>query len=199
MKIILASQSPRRKQFLELMGIDFEVMSAKGEEIIDKTLSFENIVKTLAKQKADEIFNKTSDDRLVVGSDTIVVCNNEILGKPKDMLDAKNMLQKISNNTHTVFTGLCVIVEKNNAKKTYLDFEKADVTICNLSDEIIDKYVQTKEPMDKAGSYALQGVGGNFITKVEGNPACIIGLPTNKLFEIFLQENIEMLNFKKNW
>lgn len=197
MKIILASQSPRRKQFLELMGVEFEVMIATSEEKVDKALSFENIVKMLASQKAEEIFGKTNGDRLVIGSDTIVVCNNEILGKPKDILDAKKMLKKISGNTHTVFTGLCVIIEKDGIKKIHLDYEQADVTICSLSDELIDKYIQTGEPMDKAGSYALQGIGGNFITNIKGNPACIIGLPTNKLFKIFLQENVETLNFKK--
>lgn len=195
MRIILASQSPRRQQFLKNYGVNFEVMPARGEEVINANHSHGEIVKSLAHQKAQEVFDATAGNRLVIGSDTIVVCGNEIMGKPKTNDEIVSMLTKLSGRAHYVYTGLCVLVEREGAVKQYLDHEAVEVHFCPIPKSIVHKYAQTEEPKDKAGAYAIQGIAGNFVTKIVGNPASIIGLPTEKLFNIFLKENIDMFNF----
>lgn len=197
MKIILASQSPRRKDFLTKMGVKFEIIPSTSEEIIKPNLTFEQIAIDVSKQKATEVFEKTTHlkDRMVIGSDTTVVLGNEIMGKPKNAEDAKRMLQILRGSHHQVYTGLCVIVERNGKVKTYECADKIEVYFKNYSDELIDKYIKTGEPMDKAGAYTIQGIGGALLEKIVGHPASVIGLPIPRLYEIFLNENIEFFNF----
>lgn len=198
MRVILASQSPRRKEFLEKMGVKFEVITADCEEVIKLNLTYYEVAKDISKQKAQFVFEKTKHlgDRLIIGSDTTVVYGGEIMGKPKNKADALNMLKKLNGNKHYVYTGLCVIVERNGKVKQYLTADKVTVYFKNISEELLEKYVNTGEPMDKAGSYMLQGRAGNLINKISGHPASVVGLPIHKLFDILQKEEIEVFNFE---
>lgn len=190
LKIILASQSPRRKELLSMMGVNYEVMVSYKEEIIPFGTSVEDTPKILAKQKALDIFEKTQGDRLIIGSDTIVTLDGVIYGKPNAQKPAQTILKEISGRTHEVITGLCVIVEKNGKQKIYSTICRTKVKMKKLTDKEIEYYCATKEPYDKAGAYALQGIAGMFIEKINGNMASVIGLPTNQLYKILKKEGI---------
>lgn len=172
MKIILASNSPRRKELLKQHNIDFVVIPSKIDEQIDPKLNpYENVM-NLARQKALDVY-KENKSMPILAADTIVVYNNEILGKPIDELDAFRMLKTLSGKTHEVITGvafICVDVVET-------EYEVSKVTFKELTDEEIFEYIKTKEPMDKAGSYAIQGIGSKFIQSYEGEFDNIVGLP----------------------
>lgn len=197
MKIILASQSPRRREYLEKMGVKFEILPATKDEIIKPDLNYLEVAIDISKQKTLEVFEKTADlgDRLIIGSDTTVVYDGEIMGKPKDDADAKRMLKKLRASHHEVYTGLFVLVSRNGKNTEYSAADKVEVWFKNYSDLLIDKYVATGEPIGKAGAYMIQGIGGTLVEKITGHPASVIGLPVPRLYEIFEKENIEMLNF----
>ena len=239
--IILASASPRRKELLRQLGLDFEIRPSEGEEIITKTKP-EDIVKELAFQKAIEISKQiqaeyrggkekyTGKPVKVIGADTIVVCDDQIFGKPVDEEDAKRMLLRLQGNTHQVYTGVCVItlfennvddVEARTAellekteisdirdtgflekteiadvqstgfvKKTeaadvqVAEFvEKTDVTMYPVSEQEILDYIVTKECMDKAGAYAIQGISARFIKEIYGDYNNVVGLPVARLWQ----------------
>lgn len=253
--IILASASPRRKELLRQLGLDFEIRPSEGEEIITKTKP-EDIVKELAFQKATEISKQiqaeyragkeeyTGEPVKVIGADTIVVCDDQIFGKPVDEEDAKRMLTRLQGNTHQVYTGVCVItlfennvddVEARTAellekteisdirdtgflekteiidvqdtgflekteiadvqstgfvKKTeaadvqVAEFvEKTDVTMYPVSEQEILDYIVTKECMDKAGAYAIQGISARFIKEIYGDYNNVVGLPVARLWQ----------------
>lgn len=196
MKIILASQSPRRKQLLSLIGVDFEIIPATGEEIVKNNLSFGEIVTEIAKEKAKEVFQKTSGDRVIIASDTVVVYNNEIMGKPKDEQDARRMLRSLRGSKHFAYTGLSVFVEKNGVLTQHNNFDEIEVFFKDYSDEIIEKYIASGEPMDKAGAYTIQGIGAILLKKINGNPAAITGMSIEKIADIFTKENIPFLEFE---
>lgn len=179
MKIILASGSPRRKELLSSLGHPYEVLPSHADEIVYTSLSPEENVKHIAFDKAHEVFKLHQDD-IVIGADTIVVLNNMIYGKPKDELDAFQMLKKLSGKTHQVITGICVL--KEGIKHNYA--ETSNVTFRHLSEEEITQYIKTKEPMDKAGAYAIQGLAKEFIVSYDGELENIIGLPLLKLERI---------------
>lgn len=174
-KIILASSSPRRKMLLEQLGLEFEVITSDIEEKVESGLSPEEVVKSLAYQKAKSVANGLTGDYLVIGSDTIVALDNEILGKPIDYNDAYRMLKNLSGKTHEVMTGVCII---NTTDKTYLvDCDVSHVKFRNIEYEEIKAYVKSGEPLDKAGAYGIQGLASVFIEKIEGSYTGIVGLP----------------------
>ena len=176
MKIILASASPRRKDLLSELIEDFECKSSDIEEVFDDKLSvYENVMK-VAYDKGDYI-HKLNADSLVISADTIVTLDGEVFGKPKDPLDAYMMLKKLINKAHSVITGVCVIYK--DQKISY--YEESFVYMKDASDEQILDYVKTKEPLDKAGSYAIQGLGSSLIDKYEGDYNNIVGLPLKRL------------------
>lgn len=177
--IVLASSSPRRKEILALTPWEFIVDSVETQEIIDPNLDIEENLKKLAIEKALPIAKK-HPKALVIGSDTIVSINGEILGKPKSVEDAKLMLRLLSGNFHQVFTGVAIL-EGDNVVSSFC--EKSTVEFKALTEEEIDWYVSTKEPMDKAGSYGIQGHGGMFVKGIQGDYFNIMGLPLNKVFE----------------
>ena len=176
-KVILASQSPRRKELLSLLKIDFEAIPADIEEEINPDNDLVKEIEKLSYQKANHIFS-THKDALVIGSDTIVKINNEVLGKPKTYEDASKMLHILSNNTHEVVTGVTIMVDD----KVETFSQIARVTFYPLSDEEIDEYIKTNEPMDKAGAYAIQGIGAKFIKTINGDFYTIMGLPIAELY-----------------
>ena len=181
-KIILASGSPRRKEILEMCGFDFEVIKSECEEKTTKSEPWE-IVCELSKQKALDVKSKINgtdnDGKIILGADTIVVLNGRIFGKPKNYDDAKNMLTALSGNMHSVFTGICIIKE-NEVVSAY---EKTDVYFKAMSDKEIENYLNTNEPFDKAGSYAVQGKGAMFIERIDGDYFNVVGLPVSLVYD----------------
>lgn len=190
MRFILASASPRRKELLGELGLDFEVCPSKGEEIIDHSLTFDKIVEGLARAKAAEVFERLSanEDMAVLGADTIVVLNNRILGKPKDKEDAFLMLSGLSGKSHRVYTGMCLIIKRDNKENIITCADCSEVYFDSMTPEEIEEYIATGEPMDKAGAYGIQGIGARFIKKIDGNYQTVVGLNTNALYRI-LREN----------
>lgn len=195
MRIILASQSPRRKDFLEKMGVKFEICPSQFEEIKPDNIAVEDTALYFACQKAEEVYSSTTGDRLVIGCDTTVVVDGKIYGKPKNDNDAYEMLKSYSNRKHLVISGLCVLVNRDGKKTNYTHNEITSVLVGDLSEDDIQKYIKTGEPFDKAGGYAIQGKFHAFIKSIEGNVASVIGLPTSKLMEIFKKENIKYFDF----
>ena len=177
MKIILASSSPRRCELLRQAGFDFETVASNVDENIDEPDPVE-LVKKLALAKAESVAHDR-DDAIIIGADTIVYIDGEILGKPSDQTDAFNMLRKLSGRAHTVYTGLALINTATN--ECELTVDNTDVYMCSLSDEEINSYIATGEPMDKAGAYGLQGRAGMFIRRIEGDFFTVVGLPLYRL------------------
>lgn len=177
--IILASASPRRKEILELADLKFDIMPSNAQEITTKTAPNE-VVMELASIKAKDIYKKSEKQSMIVGADTVVAYQGQILGKPTDEADAKRMLTMLSGQTHEVYTGVCVIEDEKI--KTF--YEETKVTFYEISDEQIDRYIKTGEPMDKAGSYGIQGKAAVFIKGIEGDYYNVVGFPIAR----FLQE-----------
>ena len=173
-KIILASTSPRRKALLGLLGIPFTVESSNYKENMKLRLAPVALVKTLSQGKAEAVA-KCHKDAIVIAADTIVVLKNKSLGKPKDARDAKRTLKMLSGKTNTVLTGYTVIDTKK--KKRISGVVATKVHFRKMTEEEINWYVKTKEPLDKGGSYAIQGRGGLFISKIVGNYSNVVGLP----------------------
>lgn len=192
-KIILASGSPRRKELLAQAGYDFDVCPSLSEEDLEVMAPSEYVM-LLAKMKADEVCNrliaedvgrrvkKLPERFVVLGADTVVSLNGRILGKPYDYDDAYNTLNSLSDQTHQVYTGVCLIYVEGRAKTSSSFFEKTDVTFYPASHEEIIQYLATNEPFDKAGSYGIQGKGGLFVKGIEGDYNNVVGLPLARVY-----------------
>lgn len=178
MKLILASKSPRRKEILSKLVSDFEIIPAEKDEVVDYALSKKQIVKNIALGKACEIFDKHSDCA-VIGADTIVVLNDEILQKPKDRQDAVNMLHKLSGKRHSVLTGFALITER----KRIVDVEESFVEFNVLSDKLIEDYVNSGLCMDKAGAYGVQD-GFGLVKTIDGSYYNVMGFPYERFKQI---------------
>ena len=170
--IILASASPRRKEILQLADLSFNIMPSDAEEITTKTEPQE-VVMELASIKAKDIYERSDKQSMVVGADTVVAYKGQILGKPSDEEDARRMLSMLSGQTHEVYTGVCVI--EDGQIKTF--YEETKVTFYEISEDEIDRYIGTGEPMDKAGSYGIQGKAAVFIKGIEGDYYNVVGFP----------------------
>lgn len=177
-ELILASQSPRRAELLKYLDIPFSIVPSCADETINPNEPVIEEIKQLAYKKAVDVFNRNKE-ALVVGSDTVVVIDNEILGKPKNQEEAFSMLKKLSNRTHQVITGVCLI----SKEKTDLFASVSDVTFHELSDEEIIHYIETEQPFDKAGAYAIQGKAGLFIDRIDGDYYSIMGLPISLIYQ----------------
>jgi septum formation protein len=175
-QLILASGSPRRKEILEQVDISFEVMKSDVEEVITKTDPAE-IVMELSRQKAEDVFGKLDDPAIVLGADTVVAYDGKILGKPEDEEDAKAMLRLLSGKKHSVFTGVTLV----NDKRTETFYEETVVEFYPMSEEEIEAYVLSGEPMDKAGAYGIQGKAAAFIKGIQGDYYNVVGLPIAKV------------------
>ena len=191
----MASASPRRKELLEQIGAEFVICPAKGEEVITET-DPSAVVMELSRQKAEEvaygvlIYNEqhadltTPQDILVIGADTVVAYENQILGKPKDEEDARRMLTMLSGKTHSVYTGVTfVFIDKEGRTGEHCFFEKTDVCMYPLKEEEIDRYIQSGDPMDKAGSYGIQGRFAIHIKEIRGDYNNVVGLPVARLYQ----------------
>lgn len=181
MNVILASQSPRRKELLGLLRLDFTVRVADIDETMDPNLPAREEVARVSRLKAQAVPHESDD--IVIAADTIVVCENEVLGKPSDEADAFRMLKLLSGRDHQVMTGLTVL----RGDRTVSCTEITDIHFRNLSDSEILSYIQTGEPMDKAGSYGIQGGAAVFAEKLVGDYFNVVGLPVCRLYQV-LQE-----------
>jgi septum formation protein len=181
-KYILASQSPRRKELLSILDIDFTIQASEICEDLKEDLSNEEIVIDLAYQKAVDVFS-SNQDAIVLGFDTLVVLDGVPLGKPVDEDDAFRMLKSLAGREHQVLTG-CAIVGKG-IQKTFYDY--ATVTFNPMTDEEIREYIATSEPFDKAGAYGIQGYAARYINRVEGDYYSVMGMPIQKLYN-FLRD-----------
>lgn len=177
MKMILASASPRRKELLKMLNIPFDTIASDYEETIDTSKPLTEEIKRLAYGKAKTVFDMHKDD-LIIGADTIVTINNKILGKPKTDSKAFEMLKELSGNKHSVITGICIYTKDKIdtfAVVSYVYFNK-------MNTQEINDYILTKEPLDKAGGYAIQGYASKFIKKIDGDFYAIMGLPVSALY-----------------
>ena len=169
--LVLASASPRRLELISWLGIPFEVVPSRADEVADG--SGLELVGSIARAKCDEVFARFPD-RFVLAADTLVCADGRIFGKPRDRRDAVDMLQALSGRWHEVHTGCCLLGPGRFCDQRG---ETARVLFSSLSKEMISWYVDTGEPMDKAGAYAIQGVGGMFIVRIDGSPSNVMGLP----------------------
>lgn len=176
MSIILASASPRRRELLEMMGLEFQVIPAK-EELKAQGLAPDEAVAHIALGKALEVAAKCEKDDIVIAADTLVCVDGELLGKPKNREEAYNMLKMLSGREHQVYTGIAVSAGGRNMACA----EKTGVRFCHMSDDDIWSYIDTNEPMDKAGAYGIQGKGAVFIEGISGDYFNVMGLPLHRL------------------
>lgn len=180
MEWILASQSPRRKELFSALVPNFDIMPAVGEERAEAGLSPEALVKTLAYQKAAEIKNTPlADGKAVLGSDTVVALDGEVLGKPKDEAEAFRMLSALSGRTHEVFTGVCILYEKDGKRVEIVEAARTEVEFETLTDDFIRAYIAGGSPMDKAGAYGIQD--GGLVKSIRGSYSNVVGLPVELL------------------
>lgn len=191
MKLILASASPRRKEILSTIGLTFEVKVSDVDESIQPSEQPYDYVKRLAYEKAMNIAN-VSEAALIIGGDTIVVIDDRILLKPTGIEDARAMLKTLSGRAHQVMTGIAVI--NNQTGDYYNNVAITDVTMKIYSDDWIEQYISTGEPMDKAGAYGIQGIGAILVDKVEGDYNTVVGLPVSEIIKAF--ESLNMDYFK---
>ena len=182
MKIILASKSPRRKELMNLLNLEYDIIVSDADETLKEGLSIVEQSKRLAKLKAKAVYDETTGDRIIIGSDTIVVKDDEIYGKPKDHTDAVKMLTNLQNAKHQVITSLCILIERNEEYFEYLDYEITDVYIQEMSSDEIDEWINRASPYDKAGAYAIQEEFAKYIYKIDGDYSSIVGLPLNKVY-----------------
>ena len=176
MNIVLASASPRRRELLQRAGVTFTVRVSDADEQISSDTPPHEAVMSLARQKAQAVAKSCPDD-LVIGADTVVVNDGAILGKPADAADAVRMLRMLSGKTHTVYTGVCLL----SPGKTETFFEQTQVTFYPLTQQEIEAYVATGEPMDKAGAYGIQGRGCTLVQGICGDYFNVVGLPVAAL------------------
>lgn len=188
-KIILASASPRRKELLSQIGITFEIIKAEKEEHITSSIPTE-VVKELSMQKAKEVAAKC-DGSIIIGADTIVAMEGQILGKPKDRADAMRMLRLLQGKKHQVITGVTVLL---GSTKTLSFAEVTDVSLYPMTDAQIERYIATKEPMDKAGAYGIQGRFAAYVRGIEGDYNNVVGLPIGRLYQEVLSAGIDLLD-----
>ena len=203
-RIILASQSPRRKQLLDQLGLEYDVLASNIEEIVPPYVNGQSspsqIVTELARLKAfavGERLQKTRADEelVIIAADTIVILNNKIYGKPSSPHEAKTILQELCGKIHQVYTGVAILCFdlRKSSMQCLTEAENSLVTFRNFSESEINAYVATGEPMDKAGAYALQGVGACLVAKIEGCYTNVIGMPMPILVKLLRAVGVEVL------
>lgn len=189
---ILASQSPRRRQLLEQIGAQFEVICGSADEAdVPKELSPDLYVRELAVLKANSVAGLTDKPALIIGADTVVVSNGKILGKPSDEQHAVQMLRELSGETHSVYTGIAVA--DTTDMKIASVYERTLVTFRELSDAEIIEYVRKYRPFDKAGAYGIQEYAGVFVSRIDGDYCNVVGLPLCRLYTLIKDEFGEVL------
>ncbi len=192
--LILASQSPRRRYLLEQAGISFSVIPSHFDEDTVPLSSPENYVRILAEAKANEV-SAQYPSSWVIGADTIVLIDDTILGKPGSRDEARTMLKRLSGQTHQVLTGYAICCDA--ADRRFSEAITTQVLFKDLSDEEIEWYIHTKEPFDKAGAYAIQGLGTFLVRRINGSYTNVVGLPVCEVIEFLIREGILGLNIQR--
>lgn len=187
-KIILASGSPRRKELLESLGLEFEVVVSDADEHIDETIPGQ-LVMVLSALKAEAVRKKLHEkdvkdgkyckEYIIIGADTVVYAKGEILGKPADKEDAERIIRMLNNDTHSVYTGVTIISDK--CRSSF--YVETKVTVADMSDDEIKEYVSFPEIYDKAGAYGIQGAFARYIEKIDGDYYNVVGLPVSRLYQ----------------
>ncbi len=187
MRFVLASKSPRRRDILSSVGLDFKIMESDVDESkISKDLPPRFYVQELAMLKSTDIASKLSAGHLVIGADTVVVSDGEIVGKPKDFNEAFSMLSSFSDKSHTVVSGISVT--NTDDMTTVTDFCETQVYFSPMTDEEITDYINTYKPYDKAGAYGIQEYAGVFVKKIDGDYYNVVGLPLSTLYRLLKKE-----------
>jgi len=182
-RLVLASQSPRRAELLRAVGGEFEAVAANIDETRMESEDAVSYVKRLAQGKAETVAGRVSNHELVLGADTVVVIDGEILGQPRDDDDARRMLKLLSGKWHEVLTGLALL-RAGKPPRVLVDHQTTRVQFCEMSDDEIDWYVSSGEPKGKAGAYAIQGRGALFIRGIQGDYFNVVGLPLRLVYEL---------------
>ena len=190
MRIILASKSPRRKELMDLAEFNYEIIPSHSPENWDDDLTIEENSINLGYDKARDVYENTQGDRAIIGSDTIVVKDNEVFGKPESREDAIRMLKDLQGTFHYVYTSLTILIEDKGKEKAYKETHATKVYIKPMSDAEIQHYVDTYDVMDKAGAYAIQSKFAVYIEKIDGDYNSIIGLPISRIYDIFKENEI---------
>lgn len=192
-QFILASASPRRKEILEQVGVAFTVsVSRKKEETIRKAP--EKVVMELSAQKAEDVAESAGVNTIVIGADTVVSYKGQILGKPKDEKEAESMLLKLQGTVHQVYTGVTIVIKGENGERRTLRFyEETKVFLRSMTVEQIRSYIATGEPMDKAGSYGIQGRFAVYVKRIEGDYYNVVGLPIQAIYTALRGEGIPLV------
>lgn len=189
-QIVLASGSPRRKELLEMLGVqNLHVLPARGEELAPENAHPGDIVKSLASAKAREVAARCAPEDVIIAADTIVWFDGKKYGKPHSKEEAASMLRELSGNDHEVYTGVTVIADGMETT----EFEMTKVCFRDLSENEIQQYIATGEPMDKAGAYGIQGIGSLFILGIEGDFFNVMGLPLCHLGQILTDLGVRLL------
>ena len=178
-RIILASSSPRRKELLAALGLAFDVIHPSSDETVYGNESPENFVLRVSADKASSVSGSLGEGVIVIGADTIVVIDGEILGKPGDPKEASLMLRKLSGKEHHVYTAFSIVRPKNEL--LHSEIVDTRVRVKTLAASEIEGYIKTGEPMDKAGAYGIQGIGSFMVTAIEGSYSNVVGLPVEEL------------------
>ena len=197
--IVLASGSPRRKELLAKTGLKFSVVVSGGEEKAETSDPAETVEK-LSLDKASavaDLLQAEKEPQLIIGADTVVVCDGEILGKPSDREDAFRMLWKLQGQTHQVYTGVTLLLKKKHTWQAHTFSEKTDVQFYPVSREELLAYIETGEPMDKAGSYGIQGGFGIYVKGICGDYNNVVGLPVGRLVYELKKLGIDIRGIKK--
>ncbi len=189
--LVLASASPRRKQLLAQLGVSFDITSADIDESVLPSESASDYVSRLALEKCQAVFEKLPNGHVVIGSDTSVVIDQKILGKPQSKEDAISMLMQLSGNWHQVMTAVAI----TDGTKTRQIVAITDVEFCTLNESDCLKYWNTEEPLDKAGSYAIQGIGERFVKQIKGSYSAVVGLPISQVADLLDEFEIEYWQF----
>ncbi|MEA4955428.1 MAG: Maf family protein [Pseudoflavonifractor sp.] len=190
MELILASQSPRRRELLKQMGfLDFRIVTPDIDERMDRALPPDRLVETISAEKAGAVAAQVGPDALVIAADTVVTLEGAVLGKPVDAADARRMLAALSGRRHRVYTGFTVL----RGGETVTRSEATEVAFRSLSPQEIDAYVSTGEPLDKAGAYGIQGVGAMLVEGIQGDYFNVMGLPVCALGRVLAGFGIDCL------
>lgn len=189
-RVILASGSPRRKELLEQMGVSFEIITSKCEEVITST-NPEDVVKELSKMKAEDVAKEIQAPAIILGADTVVAHNGRILGKPKDKEDAIQMISSFAGQEHHVYTGVCIIIKEEDGSEEIISFaEGTKVVVYPMTEQEILDYVESGECNDKAGSYAIQGLFAPYIKEIDGDYYNIVGFPIAGIYQRLKEKGI---------
>lgn len=190
MSVVLASASPRRRELLKMLNVeDLKIIPAVGEEIIAEGMSPAEAVRSLSLAKASEVSKLCTFDDIIIAADTVVSVDGRILGKPLDKEDAFQMLERLSGRTHNVFTGVTVLKGDN----IITEYERTSVNFRELTEREIRAYIETGEPMDKAGAYGAQGIGSLFVESIEGDFFNVMGLPLCKLSKMLEKMGVSLI------